>query len=67
MPSGKTSFVDNHSHDYTVNNVGTGSTSVNDGHQHRIVTFDVKRADGHTHTIPKTGDSKHLKKGKKKK
>ena len=50
---GKTSTVNGHSHEYTIDADGNGQTNVVDGHIHDIDGGVILDSDGHSHILIK--------------
>ena len=49
--TGHTSTVDEHSHDYFIDEFGNGRTSFVDNHEHEIYQYIVLEKDGHIHEL----------------
>lgn len=42
---------DGHTHRATLDKLGNGRSSTNDGHSHKIIGWKVYAADGHSHRV----------------
>lgn len=49
----RTSEEDGHDHSWTMDEEGNGKTSIDDGHNHKIIAFNIiPKDDGHSHAFP---------------